>query len=174
MENVPIPLALMQDPPALNQPEMAHVVGRDPVRTPMQWDDSPNAGFTHPDATPWLPLAADYETRNVARQDAEPASMLNLYRALTALRCQEPALYRGAYQAVEAGVDDVLAYLRTADGHARFLVVLNLGSSQHTLDLSAAGSTAQIAIASDLLRAGNVDLAHLALGPDEGLVLRLD
>src|SRR5690606_37628021 len=61
MENVPIPLALMQDPPALNQPEMAHVVGRDPVRTPMQWDDSPNAGFTHPDATPWLPLAADYE-----------------------------------------------------------------------------------------------------------------
>ena len=63
MENVPIPPEMIQDPPAVNQPEIADVVGRDPVRTPMQWDASPNAGFTDPGVTPWLPLAADYRTR---------------------------------------------------------------------------------------------------------------
>jgi len=43
MENVPIPLEFIQDPPAVNQPKIAHIVGRDPIRTPMQWNNSYNA-----------------------------------------------------------------------------------------------------------------------------------
>ena len=46
-------------PPAVNQPEIAHIVGRDPVRTPMQWDGGPNAGFAPAKVLPWLPVAAD-------------------------------------------------------------------------------------------------------------------
>ncbi len=92
MENVTIPPEMVQDPPALNQPEIADVIGRDPVRTPMQWDASPNAGFTGPEVQPWLPLAENYAGHNAALQQQDKTSILSLYRALTALRRAEPAL----------------------------------------------------------------------------------
>ncbi len=96
MENVPIPPEMVQDPPALNQPEIAHLVGRDPERTPMQWDATPNAGFAPAGVRTWLPLAPDFAVRNVAVQDQDPASFLSFYRRLTALRRAEPALSIGA------------------------------------------------------------------------------
>jgi len=174
MENVPIPLELVQDPPAVNQPEIAHVVGRDPVRTPMQWDGSPNAGFAAAGVTPWLPAAGDYAERNVARQEADSASMLSLYRALARLRRAEPALHAGEYRSADAGVEDVFAYLRTAPGADRFLVVLNFGAGSHTLDLGRVARTATVAVATGMQRQGRVDLGSLAVGPNEGLVLRLE
>jgi alpha-glucosidase len=184
MENVSIPPEFVQDPPAVNQPEIAHIVGRDPERTPMQWDSSPNAGFAAEAVATWLPVAEDYAKRNVARQDEDPTSMLALYRALTRLRRAEPALHVGDYASVEAGVDDVFAYLRTylhraadavqvASGAARFLILLNFGSAAHTLNLSHVAPTAHIAVATDMVRHGLVDLAKLSLAPNEGLVLRL-
>ena len=69
MSDVAIPPAQVQDPRELREPGLA--LGRDPVRTPMPWDASANAGFTT--AKPWLPLNADWPTRNVARM-AEDAS----------------------------------------------------------------------------------------------------
>src|SRR5690606_1763307 len=59
MEDVEIPPDQIQDPAELNAPGLG--LGRDPERTPMQWDDSPNAGFCPPDVQPWLPVAPDYE-----------------------------------------------------------------------------------------------------------------
>jgi alpha-glucosidase len=173
MENVPIPPEFVQDPPAVNMPEIADIVGRDPARTPMQWADSPNAGFAPAGVTPWLPVADDYTERNVAQQESDSTSMLNLYRVLTDLRRVEPALHVGDYASVDAGVDDVFAYLRTAKGVDHFLVVLNFGDEVHTLDLSQAGFTATIAVATDMVRSGSVDLSNLVLGANEGLVLRL-
>jgi len=173
MENVPIPPEFVQDPPAVNQPEIAHIVGRDPERTPMQWDGSPNAGFAADGVLPWLPVASDYAERNVARQEADPTSMLSLYRALTRLRRAEPALCAGDYVSLDAGVENVFAYLRTAPKADRFLVVLNFGAEVYTLDLSHVARKAAIAVASDMRRQGTVDLASLRVGPDEGVVLRL-
>jgi alpha-glucosidase len=173
MENVQIPPEFVQDPPAVNMPEIAEVIGRDPVRTPMQWADSANAGFATEGVTPWLPLADDYLERNVAKQERDSTSMLNLYRALTSLRRTEPALNVGDYASVEAGVDDVFAYLRTALRADRFLVVLNFGGDTHSLNLSQVAPKAVIAVASGMVRSGEVDLSKLVLGPDEGLVLRL-
>ena len=173
MENVPIPAELVVDPPAVNQPEIAHIVGRDPERTPMQWDASPNAGFTPEEVTPWLPLAEGYAQRNVSQQDKEATSMLNFYRALTTLRRVEPALNVGSYLSVDAGNDKVFAYLRQAPETDHFLVALNFSPNAYTLDLSAVAQEAQIEVATDMVSTGLVNLSNLSLGPNEGLVLRI-
>src|SRR6185369_12806490 len=76
MEDVPIPSQAVCDPWEKNVPGLG--LGRDPERTPMQWDASENAGFTT--GEPWLPLSSDHHVLNVQRQRAEPSSMLSLYR----------------------------------------------------------------------------------------------
>jgi len=139
-----------------------------------QWDDSSNAGFSAEGVTTWLPLANNYPERNVARQEQDPPSMLKFYRALTDLRRSEPALSVGNYVSVDVAGADIFAYLRSASGANRFLVVLNFGTGEHTLDLSSVASSATIAVATDMVRSGSVDLSALALRPDEGLLLRLD
>jgi alpha-glucosidase len=173
MENVPIPPEFVQDPPAVNQPEIAHIVGRDPERTPMQWDASDNAGFAPEGVTPWLPVAPDFAARNVAVQENEPRSMLQLYRALTRLRRYEPALHAGAYSSIDSGPETVFVYHRTAPGADEFLIVLNFGDQRHSLDLSHVAGEAEIAVATDTRRDGSVNLKDLAVGANEGLVLRL-
>ena len=99
--------------------------------------------------------------------------MLNLFCDLTALRRVEPALSVGDYASVEVSAENVFAYLRTGPNATRFLIVLNFGGDDHTLDLSQVGSKADIAVATDMVRNGSVDLSALSLGPNEGLVLRL-
>jgi alpha-glucosidase len=172
MENVAIPPELVQDPPALNQPEIAHLVGRDPERTPMQWDASPNAGFARAGVRTWLPVADDYVTRNVAMQDQDPTSMLSFYRALTALRQATPALTVGAYRSVDAGASDVFAYVRN-EATTRFLVVLNFGGEARRLDLSAVAEQAEVVLSTRMTPVPPTALAALDLRPNEGLVLRL-
>jgi len=115
-----IPADRVTDPRELREPGLG--LGRDPVRTPMQWDSSPNAGFSR--GEPWLPLGADWVTRNVAAQDGDPDSMLALYRALLALRRTHPALAIGDFRLVDAP-DGVLAYERCLDDEA-ITVALNL------------------------------------------------
>ncbi|HSM55453.1 MAG TPA: alpha-amylase family glycosyl hydrolase [Candidatus Sulfomarinibacteraceae bacterium] len=175
MENGYIPPELVQDPPAVNQPEMADVAGRDPVRTPMQWDGGPNAGFCPGNVEPWLPVAENYVTRNVAHQEEDPASMLALFRALTELRQSESALNAGRYRALPDVGQDVLAYLRepvNVDADT-FLVVLNFGGEARVLDLSAVDASAQVACATDCEAYGTIELDNVRLGADKGLVLRL-
>lgn len=140
----------------------------------MQWDASPNAGFTPSAATPWLPLAADYRERNVAAQDGDPDSMLNFFRALTALRWAEPALNRGEYEEVDLGLDDVLAYRRTWAGDDGFLVVLNFGEELHELPWPRSMPTdrATVALSTHTTHGGSIDPAFIALGANEGLVIR--
>jgi len=173
MVNVHIPEDQLQDPTALNQLELVHIVGRDPERTPMQWDSSPNAGFTRANTTPWLPIAPDYTIHNAVSEDKNPTSMLNLFKALTTLRRNEPALHAGGYRSVESRAADVLAYVRSSDETDDFLIVLNFGGDEHTLDLSQAGQKAIIAVATDMQRSGSVDLSALKIHANEGLVLRL-
>jgi alpha-glucosidase len=170
MEDVPIPPDQMQDPRGINAPEAN--VGRDPERSPMQWDASPNAGFAAAGVRPWLPVAENYRTVNVAAQMAESTSMLHFVRALLRLRRAMPVLHaEGDFRFVDGLPDDILAYTRTQDG-LRVLVVLNFGGDERTLDLSALGPSGEVLVSTGMDRNGPVSLYALNLGPHEGLLLR--
>lgn len=174
MADVRIPPEMVQDPPAVNQPEIADIVGRDPARTPMQWDGSPNAGFADANVVPWLPVGGDFRLCNASVQMRDPDSMLSLYRALTALRRAEPALHGGSYRPVSVEKDDLFAYLREAPRRASFLIVLNFSDEPRVADVSAVVTgEATIAVATGMDRVGRVNPARLTLRPNEGLVLRL-
>jgi alpha-glucosidase len=83
--------------------------GRDGCRSPMQWDDTVNAGFSS--AKPWLPVHPNYRVRNVESQQADPDSMLNFTRSLIKLRREYQALQRGDFTFLTKS-NGVLAYLR--------------------------------------------------------------
>ncbi len=112
--------------------------GRDGERTPMQWNDSPNAGFSQ--ATPWLPVPASYKTHNVVAELKDPNSILQFYKHLLALRHQEHALLDGDYIALNQDNSAVLSYLRRYKNEA-VLVVLNMSGTtqQMSFNLSANG-----------------------------------
>ena len=122
----PFPPWLVRDPFGKNEPGF----GRDPERTPMQWDASPHAGFSS--VEPWLPVAPDFTTRNVENQSSDAGSMLSLHRALIALRREEAALAIGSYALVQAS-EHMLAYER-CHGERRLIVALNFGGRFEELE----------------------------------------
>ncbi len=167
MANVPIPPDRVRDPLEKNVPNKG--LGRDPCRTPMQWNGSPQAGFSTAD--PWLPIAADYRHVNVEVETADPASLLNLYRRLLALRRAQPSLSSGDYLALTAS-GDLLAFIRHTPDE-RFLVALNLGTKACILTLGSPGLTGRIVLSTHLDRSDE-PLAHqLVLRPNEGLIAAL-
>jgi alpha-glucosidase len=166
MRDVDIPPELVQDPQELGVPGVG--LGRDPERTPMQWEAGPNAGFTA--GAPWLPLAGDYARVNMAAERDDPRSTLALYRRLLALRRAEPALAVGGYAPVPAE-GDVLAYLRS-HGARRFLIALNLGPQAQSPDLGALGG-GRIALSTHLDREDEQVSGTLDLRADEGVIVEL-
>ena len=156
---VDIPPEKVRDPRELRQPGIG--LGRDPCRTPVPWDASPNAGFTTGD--PWLPLNPDHELRNVAVQENDPGSMLTLTRALLQLRRAEEALSVGEYEPLECR-GDLLAFVRTA-GSSRIVVALNLGERPIQLPIEAQGGERLLST-----RAGAT--APPMLNAHEGIIVR--
>ncbi len=160
MTNVPPPPGRVHD-----------VDGRDPVRSPMQWDAT-GAGFSS--GTPWLPAGPDLAEVNVADQAADPRSLLGLYRRLIWFRKRSAALRRGTYRPLTAG-DDHFGYLREAPGE-RLLVALNFSSGAAWVDLpDDLGCGGRVELSTRPGREGrDVDLrGPLLLAPDEGVVVRL-
>jgi alpha-glucosidase len=115
--------------------------GRDGERTPMQWDSTPNAGFTK--GIPWLPIPVSYRTHNVASEQKNPYSILVFYQNLLKLRHTNHALLEGDYVALNEDDPNVLSYLRRYKGQA-VLVVINMSSQQQkaSFDLAAQGFSA--------------------------------
>lgn len=108
-------------------------LSRDGERTPMQWNAGPNAGFTGPEGTPWLPIGGDYETVNVETELGDPDSMLNMYRRLLDVRRESEALNHGSFMVHPSSSEDVLVYRRESD---RQVVTVALNFSDQPASVS--------------------------------------
>ncbi len=97
-----------------------HAMSRDNARTPVQWDASPNAGFTT--GTPWLAVNPNYPDINAEAAEANPDSVWHHYRATIALRKSLDVVRDGMYELLDAEHPTVFAYLRD-DGQTRLLVI---------------------------------------------------
>jgi alpha-glucosidase len=164
MTDVAIPTAEMQDPAEKNEPGKG--MGRDPERTPMQWDSSQMAGFTV--GKPWLRLAPDYATVNVATLSAQSDSMLSLYRALIGLRNAHAALNTGRIESV-ASNGNVLRYER-AYGEQRFAVLLNLSESHKEAPIAGG----RILVSTYMDRTDDAVASNLSLRSFEGVMVKFD
>ena len=107
--------------------ESIYAKGRDNARTPMQWDDSLNAGFTT--GEPWLKVNPNYTEINVEDQLNREDSILNYYRKLIALRKREDVIRDGEYQEILPERLDVIAYSRN-NGSRTLTVVANFTGSE--------------------------------------------
>jgi alpha-glucosidase len=168
MRNVPIPADRIQDPFEKNVPGMG--LGRDPSRTPMQWDGSPHAGFSG--AEPWLPIAADAEQVNVAVEAGDPASILSLHRSLLQLRKRHAALATGGYQPVPA-TGTLLAYVRHTTAE-RLLIVANLGGRPAEFSFDGLGRAHSPLLSTHMDGRTRLSGGRLFLRPDEGVIIPLE
>ena len=108
--------------------------GRDGERTPMQWDDSPNAGFTT--GTPWLPVPPTYKTVNVKTEESQPDSMLAWYKSLIELKKSNDAFARGNDLMLDTENTKVLSWLRQAPDGTQVLVSCNFTADPQTVNLT--------------------------------------
>jgi alpha-glucosidase len=167
MKDVPIPPDKVRDPQGLNMPDLN--VSRDPQRTPMQWDDGPNADFS--EGEPWLPLSANYQRVNVRKLQETPDSILHYYRRLIALRRQEPALHVGTYRPVHSD-KQLIVYIREFENH-RFLILLNLSHRPKYFRPRSEAYRGEVVLATEPEREGETIQETIPLGGDEGLIVKL-
>jgi alpha-glucosidase len=168
MQNVVIPPELMHDPEGKEDPQYS----RDPQRTPMQWESSLNAGFCPAVVRPWLPVADDFQTYNVAAQQHDPRAFLTLVRTLLTLRRARPALVAGSQHSIDQPNLTCFVYQRQ---HAdeRCLVVLNFSAHNQIVTLPEQGQ-GRLLLSTQLDREGPLPLSEVALRGNEGLLIEVE
>jgi alpha-glucosidase len=166
MEQVPILPHQVRDPYEKNVPGKA--LGRDGCRTPMQWDTSPNAGFSN--VMPWLPIPQSASEINVAQERRDPASIYQLHRNLIRLRREWPALQRGSYRPL-AAEGDLLLYTREL-ATEKILIALNFGA-QPAAAAFPSPLLGRILLSSRNDRFDEIFRDAVSLRPREGIVARL-
>jgi alpha-glucosidase len=145
------------------------VADRDPERTPMQWDATPNGAFTTGD--PWLPVNPETSAVNVEAQRRDPDSIFELYRTLIRIRRASPALRRGEYRTLPNLPDQVYGYEREF-GAERWFVFLNFGDAIATIDT---GERARVRLSTDCTREIGPEqvTGTIHLRPEEGILVSL-
>lgn len=164
-ERVPIPPGRVHDPFEKLVP--GYGLCRDPERAPMRWDDSPTGGFTT--GKPWLPLEPD-GSRNVGQQRCDERSVLQLFRALIALRRERRCLRYGDHVPVRSH-DDVLAFKRVL-GRTTLLVALNISAEPRNWDWEGVG---RVLLSTHLDRPPqSLPDARILLRGNEGVIIELN
>ncbi len=139
-------------------------VGRDGCRSPMQWSEARNGGFSTGDTT-WLPCG-DFKSVNVSRQTNDSHSMLALYRRLIQLRKSTPALLEGTYRAFDHAPDDCLVFHRDTPAQ-QLVVALNFNAESREIDLP----PGKILLSTNDARPAPSAKSPLTLAPNEALIL---
>ncbi|MEO8354887.1 MAG: alpha-glucosidase [Chloroflexota bacterium] len=123
--------------PAAEAALRAGEMSRDKNRTPMQWSNNPNGGFSPFNIETWLPMNPDYKRGiNVRDQEHNPNSLLNYYRLLLQVRKHATALIEGDYTPLNNTSEEYFAFLRSTHPEQTVLVVLNFSERALELDFS--------------------------------------
>jgi oligo-1,6-glucosidase len=148
-----------------------HKNSRDNARTPVQWDDSPNAGFTT--GTPWLAVNPNYPAINAAQALADPGSIFHYYQQLIRLRQANPVMIDGHYDLLLPDDPAIYAYTRTTDDD-RLLVILNFTTTAPVFRLPEGlpADHPELLIANYPVEATE-DIRRVTLRPFEARVYRL-
>ncbi|MED4694231.1 alpha-glucosidase [Peribacillus frigoritolerans] len=107
--------------------------GRDNSRTPMQWNDLENGGFTH--GTPWMRVNPNYRAINVEQQKNDPSSIYHFYKKMIELRKKHEVLVYGEYELLWEDHPELYIYTRSMNGNS-VMVVCNFSMNHHQIDLS--------------------------------------
>lgn len=105
----------------------AHKMGRDNARTPIQWSDEVNGGFS--ETEPWIKVNSNYQDVNVASQERDKRSVLNYFRKMIQFRKENPTLVYGDYESIQNDHSQIYAYRRW-DETNEYLVVLNFSDQE--------------------------------------------
>jgi alpha-glucosidase len=161
MENVDIPAAEIHDQLKGNDAPV-HGISRDVSRTPMQWDNKTNADFSS--AKPWLPIAQNYTTVNVADELASPESLVNLYKRLLAFRKQSSVIQHGTYTPLDLPDPNLMGFVREYQ-EKKLAIVINFSKAEN-IPLSLPGTI--------LLSTHSAPVDPLSLRPSEGRVIDIN
>jgi oligo-1,6-glucosidase len=101
--------------------------GRDNARTPIQWNDSENAGFTT--GKPWIMVNPNYKAINVKAEEKNPESVLNYYKKMIKYRHEHPIMVYGDFTVYERNNPEIFIYTRT-QGNKKDLVILNMSDKK--------------------------------------------
>jgi oligo-1,6-glucosidase len=144
-----------------------NLLSRDNGRTPMQWDDTNNAGFSS--ETPWLPVHENHTTVNVATQQNDHNSVLNHFRKMVALRKENLLLVYGEYEIIQEEHPTIYAYSRTLDDE-QMKILLNFSESTSKINLLDLGLYKEVLINNynELL----IDKKTITLQPYQAVVLK--
>ena len=146
---------------------------RDRCRTPVQWENAPNAGFSPPDVTTWLPVNPNFASgTNVAIQLEDPSSLLAFYKQLLAVRKETPALIAGDFQPLEQEGEAVLAFTRNSSEQS-CLVLFNFSDEMQEFGFDIGVASAELVFSSHGQK-GLVVLNNLSLNPFEVLIAKIN
>lgn len=141
-------------------------ISRDNARTPMQWDDSANAGFTT--GTPWIKVNSNYKTVNAKQQTTDPNSVFSYYKELIRLRHENDIIVYGEYELLEPQNEELFIYTRSWNNE-QLMVLCNFTEKDIVIP---AAVTAQIPADAQILISNYVGNLESVLRPYEARVYR--
>jgi oligo-1,6-glucosidase len=148
-----------------------HAKSRDNTRTPMQWSNFPQAGFSI--AEPWIGVNPNYTSINVAQALEDPNSIFYYYQKLIGLRKDNPVMVYGKFDLYPEADPDIICYTRTL-GNDRILVILNCGQNTPTFFRPGnPGATRKVLLLSNYPVDHVEEIDALTLRPYEARVYRL-